>query len=276
MCEKNKFPLGIFAWFGYNLSITESFHKILDAGFERVMLWWGEYEGDLPLSEQVKRARQLGLEIENAHAPYDGANDLWKRNESGILYAEKLLSCLQGCYEQHVPTLVVHLSDGMQPPEPSKIGLERLKKVVETAEKFQIRLAFENLKDIPQLEAVMKTFSSYQYTGFCYDSGHHHCCNQNYPYLEKYGHKLFALHLHDNDGTRDSHRLPFDGNTQWEYICGKIIKVGYVGGVSLEVQAFQNYEEKMNAESFIQKAHSSGEKIQKMMIEQYRKKETEL
>ena len=61
--------LGIFAWFGYELPLRESFRLIRAAGFDRVMLWWGEYEGDIPLKDQPDRARRMGLEIENAHAP---------------------------------------------------------------------------------------------------------------------------------------------------------------------------------------------------------------
>ena len=44
--------LGIFAWFGYELPLQESLRLIRASGFGRVMLWWGEYDGDIPLKEQ--------------------------------------------------------------------------------------------------------------------------------------------------------------------------------------------------------------------------------
>lgn len=45
-------PLSIFAWFGYELKLEDSFRRIRAAGFDEVFLWWGEFEGDIPLREQ--------------------------------------------------------------------------------------------------------------------------------------------------------------------------------------------------------------------------------
>lgn len=71
-------PLGMFAWFGYELPLTESLRRMKAAGFGRALLWWGEFEGDLPLAEQPGcPLRRLGLRMENAHAPFDGCNALW-------------------------------------------------------------------------------------------------------------------------------------------------------------------------------------------------------
>ena len=57
-------PLSIFAWFGYELKLEESFRRIRSAGFDQVLLWWGEFEGDIPLREQPETARRLGLEVD--------------------------------------------------------------------------------------------------------------------------------------------------------------------------------------------------------------------
>mgnify|MGYP005790105137 FL=1 len=108
--------LGIFAWFGYELPLQESLRLIRASGFCRVMLWWGEYEGDIPLKEQPERARQMGLEIENAHSPFDGCNTLWLPGEDGDRYAASLIACLEGCAETGVPVLVAHLTDEAFPP----------------------------------------------------------------------------------------------------------------------------------------------------------------
>lgn len=74
--RQEKPPLGIFAWFGYEMPLKESLRLIKATGFDQVLLWWGEFEGDIPLLKQPETVRRLGLEVENAHAPFQGCNTL--------------------------------------------------------------------------------------------------------------------------------------------------------------------------------------------------------
>ena len=63
---------------------------------------------------------------------------------------------------------------------------------------------------------------------FCYDSGHNHCFDGDYDYLEKYGDKLICLHLHDNMGDSDSHTLNKYGNIDWDVVASKLAKCNNV------------------------------------------------
>lgn len=257
-------PLGIFAWFGYELPLTESLPRIRAAGFDQVLLWWGEFEGDIPLMKQPDTVRRLGLEVENAHAPFQGCNALWLDGLDGDAYAEHLIRCIRQCADTGVPTLVVHLTDLAHPPACSRYGIERLKRVVETAEQRGVVLAFENLRHTPHLYATMETYGS-PCVGFCYDSGHHNGWCKDAPFLEKFGSRLAALHLHDNDRTADWHSLPFDGNIDWPALAEKLAATGYQGGVSLEVQASSRYTDKMDAETFLQHAYEAAAGVRRLM-----------
>ena len=72
--------------------------------------------------------------------------------------------------------------------------------------------------------------------GITYDSGH-----GNYGYarglqhLEKHKDRLKILHLHDNDGTLDSHQTPFSGTVDWEKLTGIIARSSYSGPLSFEL-----------------------------------------
>ena len=257
-------PLSIFAWFGYELKLEEAFRRIRAAGFDGVLLWWGEFEGDIPLQKQPEIARRLGLQVENVHAPFESCNDLWKPDTDGERYAQRLIDCIRGCGEADIPVLVIHLTDLADPPPCSACGLERLKPVMEEAERKGVTLAFENLRHAPHLRAVLDTFVSPR-AGFCYDSGHHHGWCQDEPFLEQYGHRLAALHLHDNDGVRDRHQLPFDGNSNWEELAVRLRKTGYGGSLALEVQAFNGYEGKMTAEAFLARAYQSVSQVRSLL-----------
>lgn len=248
--------MGIFAWFGYALPLVESLRRIRETGFDTVSLWWGETEGAPPLREQPEAARRLGLSVENAHAPFDGCNDLWLPGEGGDRYAQRLAGALRGCAEAGVPVLVAHLTDGASPPSPSALGLERLRRVEEAAERAGVTLALENLnlRHAAHLHAAFAALHS-ERVGFCYDSGHHYGWCWEEPLLERYGGRLAALHLHDNDGTADWHALPFDGAIPWEVLAEKLAAAGYTGALSLEAQAFERYEGRLDAGAFLERAH---------------------
>ena len=94
-------------------------------------------------------------------------------------------------------------------------------------------MAFENLRKAEYLEFTLTNVNSPR-AGFCYDSGHHNCRTPDEDLLEKYGSRLMALHLHDNDGSGDWHLLPFDGNIDWAKTMRNIAAAGYTGAVSLE------------------------------------------
>lgn len=143
--EKDRgFPLSIFAWFGYALPLAESLGKIRAAGFDAVLLWWSDGLDGLSRIDQAALARRNGLEVENAHAPYDRCNDLWLPGEERArAAARELIACVEDCAAAEVKTLVVHLTDGAAPPPCSPLGPLRLRPVVETAERRGVRLAFE-------------------------------------------------------------------------------------------------------------------------------------
>lgn len=265
----NGFSRGLYAWFGYELPLAASLERIREAGFDAVSLWWADAPDGLTRTAQADLARKTGLTVENAHAPFDGCNDLWVPGLRGDEAAAGLLACVSDCAVARVPVLVVHLTDGPAPPPDSSVGLERLRPVVDTAERLGVKLAFENLRHIPHLRKVLDAFDS-PCVGLCYDSGHHHGWGREADWLADYGSRLFTLHLHDNDGKQDSHSLPFDGGIDWRPLARKIARTGYTGPTSLEVQAGGGYEERMPAAAFLQRAADAAARIGEMRAEEGR------
>ena len=156
----NGFSRGLYAWFGYELPLAASLERIREAGFDAVSLWWADAPDGLTRTAQADLARKTGLTVENAHAPFDDCNDLWVPGLRGDEAAAALLACVSDCAAARVPVLVVHLTDGPAPPPDSSVGLERLRPVVDTAERLGVKLAFENLRHIPHLRKVLDAFDS--------------------------------------------------------------------------------------------------------------------
>lgn len=198
------------------------------------------------------------MQIENIHAPYEKSNTLWLNdglNSSEIV--EQYKGCIMDCAHYHIPTLVIHLTEGDYPPTPSQIGLDRFKYIVEFSEKKGVNIALENLRRPDYLDFIFTNINSAR-LGFCYDSGHENCYTSNVDLLERYGNKLVALHLHDNSGKEDEHKIPGEGNINWSSVAEKIDSLKYQGPLTLEVMnGFPERSLKVGPDEFLALAFHS-------------------
>ena len=252
--------IGIYDCFGYDVPFSERYKLIKDAGFDCVMLWWSDKFGrGSGYREDVKLARNAGLTVENIHAPVHEQNNLSMDDRNGESVYQSYLQCVQDCNEYGVPTVVIHLPDDNYPV--SDLGLKRIETIVQQAENCDVKIAFENLRNIRNLELVLKTFKSPN-AGFCYDSCHHANYAPQCDLLKKYGDRLAALHLHDNGGKNNQHRLPFDGKVSWETVIKKITLAGYKGATSLEPMNW-DYED-ISIREFLERAFRKAQKLDDM------------
>ena len=209
--------IGIFSWFGYNLGHEDNLRLIKNAGFDAASLYWREgVEFNTP-----DLARKIGLEIDNVHSPFLNpivADWLWHEGEKGDYIQDLHISCIEDCKKYDIPVSVIHLTSSEERPL-TEIGLNRIAKIIDTAEHNEVKIAFENIQHQELFSIVMERFKSPN-VGFCYDSGHENI-SINYwkikdlDLLSQYGNRLFALHLHDNFGDNDDHLIPFDGEIDW-------------------------------------------------------------
>lgn len=250
-----------FAWFGYELPKKTCFDLIKHAGFDAVTLWWNNDFGDNNFRNKPALAREAGLFVENIHTPFEDINNLWLDNLDGSALLDFFLRLVDDCSEYDIPTMVLHLSGG-DPPPFNEIGLNKIKRIVERAEQRGINVAFENLRRLGYLEYVLRHVNSPR-AGFCYDSGHHNCRISNNDLLSRYSFRLMALHLHDNDGSDDQHRLPFDGTIDWPATMSKITQAGYTGAVALEA-ANMGYDD-LPPEEFLHLAFKRAKRLESLI-----------
>ncbi len=253
------YKFSIFSWFGFPIPIQERFRLIKSAGFDGVLLWWShefaDIDGDKAL--QPEMARKNGLIVENIHTPIFRNNGLWDDNSEGEACEKILAECINDCAIYEIPTAVVHLTRGNNPPPVNQAGLDRIKRLVDIAEKKSVNIALENLRRPDYLDYVFINIQS-ERLGFCYDSGHENCYTRGRDFLPQYGSKLMALHLHDNDGTDDQHLLPGKGELNWESVMKKIAAARYNGPVALEItNEFSKDKEENDAEMFLGRAYKA-------------------
>ena len=73
--------------------------------------------------------------------------------------------------------------------------------------------------------------------GACLDVGHAEMkgLDTSAPQMIRaLGHRLIALHLHDNDRWHDSHMIPFTGEIDFRGVVEALVDVGYQGDFTLE------------------------------------------
>lgn len=251
----------IYDWFGYELPIKERYRLIKEVGFDGILLWWSDGFGrdclglgDYRNGPQI--AREAGLFIENIHTPVHAENNLWLDNLDGEDLTNCYLQCVSDCAEFEIPTMVVHLPSQNKPY--NALGLDRVKRIAEKAEKLGVNVAMENLWNLSNLSYVLEQVDSNR-IGFCYDCAHHYRIYPDKDLLSMYGSRLMALHLHDNY-EKTTHRLPFDGTIDWPTAMEKIAKTGYLGATAIEAMNW-GYTD-LSVEEFLKRAFERGKRLE--------------
>jgi len=261
--------VSIFNWFGYRqLRHAEGFRLIKRAGFEGVLLWWDAAAGGEDYRRQPEQARRAGLWVENMHTQFDGVHHIWEDNAAGQAVFEYYLRCVDDCAAFEIPTMVMHAHKrGVPMPADTRLGFGRFRRVVDRAERLGVNVAMENQRSADQMalaSLLLEGIGSPRF-GFCLDSGHHHArAVPEIDMLARFGRRLMALHLHDNDAMDDQHLLPFDGTADWPAQMRAIAAAGYRGPTTLEV-VNEGYSQ-LAPEEFLALAYERAVKLEQLRI----------
>lgn len=71
--------------------------------------------------------------------------------------------------------------------------------------------------------------------GICLDYGHAHLMGDLCEAIEAVSGHMVTVHLHDNDGRRDDHRIPFAGTIDWPAAMMETQKIGYDGILMFDI-----------------------------------------
>lgn len=231
---------GIYTWFGYTRPFEERLAAIKSAGFDTVCSFWGrEMEPiDGKLEEQPEKAEKAGLFLEHSHLPYYGCDAMWipgiRRDELAKIY----LSGVDAAASAGLKTLVIHPCEVYVPDmELYPNVYVFMRSIAEHCEKKGIRLAIENLGEKTAVRKLIDDLSDIPAVGLCFDSGHNNIVNgEDLSLLTDYADRIFALHVHDNDGKKDMHVLPYsEGCTvDWKNFIHTMEKTSFTGSLMLE------------------------------------------
>ncbi len=151
--------------------------------------------------------------------------------------------------------------DGTVPAwDPLKQSLDALQP---QARQLGVRIAIEN-GDWPLIHAVLDAYPP-DYIGLCYDAGHGNIDGVGLAQLASTKDRLISIHLHDNDGTADQHRLPFTGTVDWARLMLILRASSYTKCISME--SAMRHEGMASEEEFLAKACAAGRRLAAMRAE---------
>ena len=208
--------------------------RIAAAGFTHVH-WCHEWNTDYlydsaELDEIQKCFTECGLKLLDLHGSA-GHTRRWfaadeAERQAGVALVQNRIEMTARLGGQ---TVVMHAHAGFM--DPLRRSLDELQPI---AKRHGVRIAIENEDEFA---APRKLFSEYppEFLGLCYDSGHGNIAGRRgLAELATLIDRLIALHLHDNDGTSDQHKLMFTGTVDWPQLAQLIARSSYRQCVSSE------------------------------------------
>jgi len=248
-----------------NMNVTpfETIDAIIKAGFKNVFIQWYNEDLEYTQEEQLNYIREKGLNIIFAHLGYQGIKNIWLDNDIGKSLVERYKKDIEICKNNNINLVIMHLTSKYDAPKFNKIGLSRIKEIVDFAEKLDVKIAFENTKIKGYLEYVFENINN-KNIGICYDAGHCHAHFNDEFNFKLFKDRIFAVHLHDNDKSDDQHLLPYDGTINWNKVLKDLYHNGYNGPITLEICYKKEYFE-MTIEEFYKKGYEIGIKLSKII-----------
>lgn len=194
-------------------------------------------------------AKSRGVAICQAHAPFPSS---YVEEDKSAKRFEEIVQGIRNAAYLGAPMIVVHpcthldFSVEGNPQILFDYNVNFYKKLIPVARECGIKIAIENIGRVSitstpeRLNKLFDTLSDPVFT-VCFDVGH--CLLQGVDPAEAIraiGPRLVdgCTHVHDNNGDRDTHTLPYYGKVDWESVMKALADIGYAGDLNYEASAF--------------------------------------
>ena len=193
--------------------------------------------------EIASHAEKIGIKLVQAHSPM---GDPIKGDNRKFI--ADTVRCIEAAGEWGIENLVVHsgYDDNVYKSECFRKNKEFFLPLLEAAEKHGVnilvenfnRMGFDNIYWIDNAPDLLEfiEYVNHPRLGAVWDVGHGNMvelCQRDA--LKMLGNKVKALHIHDNMGDMDLHKLPYLGSVSLDSVMHGLTEIGYDGYFTFEV-----------------------------------------
>lgn len=246
--------------------VEKSIQRCVMAGFTALDLNYCDHQKELLLKPWVEEeswakhvrytADKYGIPFTQMHGPIQGVafNGMMMglNVESFLELAQRALrtAAIVG-----IPWVVFHpgmiSSAGVEPyQEVLNYNCSFWRRLIPVMEASGVGVALENLHDPAESSPFRRQYCSvpgelielidkidHPLIGACWDTGHGHIQSLNQrSSIQMLGQRLKALHIHDNNGDKDQHFLPYHGTIDWKEVMAALRSIEFQGDFTYEVQ----------------------------------------
>jgi len=241
-------PAGRFSY----SSMVDYFDKIgigsIDMSFEHIKTLDSGTRAVLYAAARRAKEKKIGLPVCHLSFYMPDPRNAEKMTE----YQKELFSGIDAAALMGISRAVVHpiaiYQKEIRYGDWVRANMAFLAPVVEYARGKGVRILIENMKsdrEAPDNHLYgscalnISSLAEKLGAGVCWDVGHANISGfKQSEQLEILKGKLEVLHIHDNDGLRDAHLPPFDGNVDWEDVAFGLRCCGFSGILDIEVTAW--------------------------------------
>lgn len=220
-------------------------------------------------------AKEAGIRIHQMHIPSPIFVPARKKEVNEYLWYEVAEKSMYICHFLECPYIVTHgfkLAKFLGSEEAEWQETEKfIDFLAPMAKEMGITICIENLhenlgahfvegsccdvrKAVERIDRINEKYQA-EVLGYCFDTGHANLVGVDFEdFLGRLGHRLKVLHIHDNDGMRDLHQLPFaytrtrdnQPATDWDGFLRGLQKCQFDGVLSFEAApVFESFPEEM-------------------------------
>lgn len=210
-------------------------------------------------TELKNYADELGIEICQTHGHDCGFKN--KPEEDDALVENIRLNCLATA-ALGAPVCVIHNATSLfmgANPDPElmhKLSYELFTRTLPYAKEYNVKIAtetfgdaYKNIDFFGDIDEFMKAYNTIKsideykdYFTTCVDTGHSNKAAVLFgqpkvgDVIRRIGSDIAVLHLNDNDGIYDQHKMPKSGNIDWTDVLKALDEVGYNGVYNMELK----------------------------------------
>jgi sugar phosphate isomerase/epimerase len=234
----------------------EHLAEIASYGFEAVELFATrshfDYHEPAAIAQLAEWLKETGLALHGVHAPVTNRllpGDRWgdvisnavgdnAARQAAVREADVALNIAR---QIPADVFVVHLgTPTSKGGENNRTAAFRsVEEICKLAEPIGIKVALEvipnPLSEAGALVDMLEKDLDAPRTGICLDFGHAFLMGDVADTIETVAEHLITTHVHDNNGKKDDHLVPFEGRINWDIALMTMQKVGYDGTYLMEL-----------------------------------------